>query len=265
MYGGFMDFQPVIPPDLVKRPAIYTTIICEAGKQAPAAKPQVNAVAPAAKAVAPAVDPSKPLTVPNLGAFKSITFPIGWHEVPNPSNRPFHSLSTFTASDPDLRINLLWANLPANAEDVPVFHELLDANKTGEPKIIFTDGDAISDDLHRIFHHLMPLIGHNHVGNNQLAQNTKSEQLHPPIFHVTKATLSQLKGKNLLLIDGYYQGEDGTPLDYDRSLFISYADEFGVEIHHIAFTCKDQSKFNAALPVFEQVLSSIVWSQTAKP
>jgi hypothetical protein len=249
-----MDFQPVSPPDLVKRPAISTTLISQANTQISAAKPP-------AKAAAPAPDPSKPLTVQNLGAFKAITFPAGWHAVPNPNNRPFHSLSTFTASDPTLRVDVLWSNLPANAEDVPVFNDLLASNKTDAAKVVFTEGDTITEDLHRVFHHLMPLIGHNHVGNNQLAQETQSEQLHPPIFHVTKATVSELKGKKVLIMDGIYQSEDGTALDYARSLFVSFADDFGVEIHHIAFECKDQTKFNGALPTFDQVLSSVVWSQ----
>jgi len=249
-----MDFHPVSPPDSVKRPAIYATLISQANKP-------VSVTKPASKAV----DTSKSLIVTNLGAFKSVTIPAGWHEVSNSSNRPFHSLSTFVGSDPDLRIAVLWSNLPANAEDIPVFQELLGSNPTAEPKVIYTEGDTITEDLHRIFHRLTPLIGHNHVGNNQLAQVTKSEQLHPPIFHVTKATVTQVNGKNVLLVDGYYQSEGGTALDYSQSLFAPYADDFGVEIHHIAFECKDQTKFNAALPVFGKVLSSVEWSQTAKP
>jgi hypothetical protein len=193
--------------------------------------------------------------ITNLGGIGKIDLPASWHKYQM-------SQSSTTFSSPEAGAPQI--TFREHAADPALTHLLSD--KSSGSKILYSDAFKEDAATSKLIKSLAGALGSSLVGDNQVTNPPAENEGRQPAFHMQTAKVEELAGKNVLVVNGWFNqndnmghpkmGPDGPLKRYYTGVFSAHNsgkfDELYLQADSDAALTKGQT-------VFKSALNSIKW------
>jgi hypothetical protein len=201
--------------------------------------------------------------------FETISMPDNWQMKEMGVAPPGYLFRADAPKAADTHISVYSRGRSLNSDDQHAIKSAIDSAQ-GKPKLLFDSSwdvngtykndPARKQAVEQQMKSLAGVLGESQLGDNQFTNNKRPPDPGAPVFHIERAEVQNINGKQVLAIEGYYPSiKDGSPERFFTGIFAPKDEGGGTVVHEAFLQSNDKMQFVANKAPFRKTLNSIHW------